>query len=192
MTKLIYGVGWNDGKYPTKVNGKINREYQLWQNLLARCYRPSCQQRQPTYIGCQISENFKSYSYFHEWCQEQTGFSQKGFQLDKDIVSKGNKFYSEDLCVFLPSELNLLLIARRALRGNLPIGVAVYRGKFRASCSTDKPSSHLGDFHTVEQAFNTYKQAKEAFIKLQAQKWQDTIDPRAYAALIAYEVLITD
>ena len=37
-----------------------------------------------------------------------------------------------------------------------------------------------------------YKQAKEAFIKEQAEKWESQIDPRAYEALMKYTVEITD
>ena len=36
------------------------------------------------------------------------------------------------------------------------------------------------------------KQAKESFIKEQANKWESQIDPRAYEALMNYEVEITD
>ena len=40
--------------------------------------------------------------------------------------------------------------------------------------------------------FNAYKQAKEAFVKEQASKWEGKIDDRAYNALMNYEVEITD
>ena len=53
-------------------------------------------------------------------------------------------------------------------------------------------SEHLGYFKTEIEAFNAYKQAKESFIKEQAEKWKDKIDPRAYEALINYTVEITD
>jgi hypothetical protein len=54
------------------------------------------------------------------------------------------------------------------------------------------PSNYLGHFHTPELAHNAYKQAKEAYIKSQAEKWKALIDPRAFAALMAYTVSITD
>ena len=192
MTKLVYGVGVNAGKYPAKVNGKPLKEYDIWKSLLSRCYNHKCQQRKPTYIGCSASENFKNYSYFYEWCQNQIGFGQRGFQLDKDLISKGNKLYSEDTCLFLPNELNTFLISRKATRGDLPLGVSATHNKFITHCRTDKPSHHRGIFNTPEEAFQAYKQAKEAFIKRQAEKWKAHIDPRAFAALMAYTILITD
>ena len=51
---------------------------------------------------------------------------------------------------------------------------------------------HLGYFKTEIEAFNTYKQAKESFIKEQANEWKGKIDSRAYEALMNYTVEITD
>ncbi len=194
MIRLVFGVGFNDGKYPAKVNGKTIKEYNLWCGLLERCYCPKLQKKRPTYIGCLVSENFKSYSYFYDWVQKQIGFGEKGFQLDKDLIFKGNKLYSEETCLFLPSELNSLLTTRKAARGILPVGVSANGNGFQAGCCTDKTSlsRYLGRFNTPELAFQAYKQAKEDFIKLQAEKWKALIDPRAYAALMAYTISITD
>ena len=50
----------------------------------------------------------------------------------------------------------------------------------------------LGSFNTEIEAFNAYKTAKETFIKEQAEKWKSQIDPRAYNALMNYQVEIDD
>ncbi len=193
MTKLVCGVGFNDGKYPALVKGKIAKEYHIWNDLLRRCCDHKYQQRQPTYLGCSISDGFKNYSYFHDWCQRQIGFGQEDFQLDKDFLIKGSKIYSEDTCLFLPRELNALMNYYRARRESLPLGITTQNGRFRAQCYRGKSvSRHLGYFDTPEEAFQAYKQAKEAYIKAQAEKWKALIDPRAYAALMTYTVSITD
>lgn len=192
MKDLVYGVGFNDRKYPSGVNGEDAKEYILWHNLLSRCYNPKTHERRPTYVGCSVSENFKSYSYFYEWCLTQVGFDQESFHLDKDLIFKGNKLYSEDTCLFLPRDLNVLLTTRKNLRGSLPIGVSAHRGRFLATCNTNKLSRHIGLFNTVEEAFAAYKRVKEAFIKAQAEKWKALIDPKAYEALLTYTVSITD
>ncbi len=191
-SSLVFGVGVNDGKYPSWVNGSHIKEYLTWRGLMARCYSPISQRKRPTYIGCTVSENFKSYSYFYNWCRNQIGFDQGGFQIDKDLLIRGNKLYSEATCLFLPLQLNSLLINSGAVRGNLPLGVSANRGKFLVRLSKEAKSNHIGRFDTPNEAFAAYKQAKEAHIKLQAEKWKAHIDPRAFAALMAYEVLATD
>lgn len=190
MTKLVYGVGVNDGKYPTNVNGKIPKSYSLWMSLLTRCFRP--EKRSRAYTGCSVSENFKNYSYFHNWCQNQIGFGQEGFELDKDLLFKGNKLYSEDTCLFIPSRLNKLLLTSDAIRGSLPLGVSAHGKRFKAQCLREPASPHIGVFNTPEEAFNAYKQVKEAIIKAQAEKWKAHVDPRAFIALMVYEVSISD
>ena len=195
----VYSVGILGTKYPSKVNGVLTKEYVLWKGMLKRCYSDAYKKRYPTYEGCRVSENFKSYEYFYEWCHSQIGFDNDGngnpFHLDKDLLIKGNKVYSENTCVFIPSEINSLLIKREALRGEYLIGV--YWSKtnkaFKARvCKNKGKSEHLGYFKTEIEAFNTYKQAKESFIKEQAEKWKSQIDPRAYEALMNYTVDITD
>ena len=51
---------------------------------------------------------------------------------------------------------------------------------------------YLGVFETEMEAFYAYKEAKEAYIKELANKWKDQIDPRAYDALMDYQIEITD
>ena len=191
----IYGVGIVGTEYPINEGGVLTKEYVLWTGMLERCYSDTYKKKRPTYEGCEVSENFKSYDYFYEWCNKQIGFGVKGWHLDKDLLTKGNKVYSENTCVFLPREINQVLVKRTASRGEHLIGVYWHsKGKaFRAQVNKNKGKpEHLGSFNTELEAFNAYKQAKETFIKEQANKWKDKIDGRAYNALINYEVNIDD
>ena len=191
----VYGVGITGTKYPSKINGAQIKEYTLWNSMLKRCYSDSSKKEYPTYEGCEVSDKFKSYDYFYEWCINQIVFDNEGWHLDKDLLNKGNKVYNENTCVFLPKEVNSLLIKSTASRGEHLIGVYWHkRGKaFAAKVNKNKgKQEHLGLFKTEIEAFNAYKQAKEAFVKEQANKWKDNIDPRAYEALMNYTVNITD
>ena len=191
----VYGVGISGTKYPPTVNGRNTKEYALWYSMLKRCYSDTYKKQRPAYIGCQVSENFKSYEYFYEWCNKQIGFGNDGFELDKDLLIKGDKVYSETTCVFLPQEINTLLVKREALRGEHLIGVSWSKTNkaFKATVRKNKGKQEfLGYFNTEIEAFNAYKKAKEAFVKEQAEKWKDKIDDRAYEALINYTVDIND
>ena len=191
----VYGVGIVGTKYPISEGGVHTKEYGLWKNMLRRCYSDTYKKKYPTYIDCKCSENFKSYEYFYEWCNEQIGFGNIGFELDKDLLVKGNKVYSEDSCIFIPTEINTLLVKRAASRGEHLIGVYWHSKNkaFVARVNKSKGGSeYLGLFNTEIEAFNAYKQAKEAFVKEQANKWKSQIDIRAYDALMNYTVNIDD
>ena len=194
-TPSVCGVGITGTKYQPTINGRNTKEYELWRDMLKRCYKYTYQKKQPTYKDCEVSENFKYYEYFYEWCHKQIGFGECGFQLDKDLLTKGNKVYSEISCVFIPREINQVLIKREALRGEHLIGVYWHNTKkaFVAMVNKNKGKQEwLGYFKTELEAFKAYKEAKESFVKEQAEKWEGKIDIRAYNALMNYEVNITD
>ena len=191
----VYDIGILGAKYPSRVSGRDTKEYALWHSMLQRCYSDSFKKKHPTYEDCEVSDNFKNYEYFYEWCHKQIGFDNQGWHLDKDLLIKGNKVYSENTCVFIPSEINLLLVKNTASRGEYSIGVywSKTANAFKAHVSKNKgKQEHLGYYKTEIEAFNAYKQAKESFVKEQAEKWKGKIDERAYEALMNYEVEITD
>ena len=194
-TPSVYGVGIIGAKYPPSEGGRNTKWYALWCHMLERCYSDAPKKKNPTYEGCEVSENFKSYEYFYEWCNKQIGFGNEYWQLDKDLLVKGNKVYSEDSCVFIPQEINKILVKREASRGEYLIGV--YWSKtnraFKAQVSKNNGGSeHLGYFKTEIEAFKAYKTAKESFVKEQADKFKSQIDDRAYNALMNYTVNIND
>ena len=184
----IYGKGILGEGF--KQSDSQSYSFQLWKNMLKRCYSEVSFKKSPSYEQCLTSETFNHYQQFKTWCNQQLGFGNTGWELDKDILVKGNKVYSEDTCCFVPKEINLLLVKHDKGRGNYSLGVDYHKSRkqFRARCS-DK---HLGWFNTEIEAFNAYKTAKEDYIKSLANKWKDQIDPRVYNALMSYRVEITD
>ena len=189
----VYGAGII-GNGIARVCGVETRDYQLWKSMLCRCYDEKYSNKYPTYKDCEVSDNFKYYPYFKEWYFKQIGHDQESWELDKDILVKGNKVYSEDTCCFVPKDLNNLLTHRKKDKGLYPVGVS-YKpriNRYIAQIRKFKKVIHLGYFSTPEEAFNAYKEAKEAYIKSLAEKWKDKIDPRVYEALMKYRVEITD
>ena len=193
----LYGVGVI-GETHLKTNGKDAKEYVLWRNMLKRCYDTNSKKEFPSYILATVTENFKYFVKFTSWCEKQIGFNCKDvkgkpFQLDKDILIKGNKIYSEDTCCFVPAEINSLFTKADKIRGDYPVGVSFNKskGRFESYCWSNT-SRYLGSYDTVEEAFISYKHTKEAYVKELANKWKDQIEPRVYDALMNYQVEITD
>ena len=196
MKPSVYGVGYLGGNLELKstYNGKKCNIYTQWKNMIERCYNEKFHQRQPTYEGCTVSDEFKDYSKWREW-YDNYQYKQDDWHLDKDLLVKGNKVYSEDYCVFLPKEINSVLTKRTALRGEYLIGVCWHNTNkaFVAKVNKNKGNPEwLGSFNTEIEAFNAYKQSKESYIKELADKYKDILDPRAYEALYNYTVDIDD
>ena len=117
------------------------------------------------------------------------------FKRDKDLLVKGNKVYSEDVCIFIPQEINSVVSKCDAVRGDFPVGVTYDKklGKFISRVRLQGSKRvHIGCFDNEIDAFNAYKVAKELYIKELTNKWKDKIDIRAYDALMNYQVEITD
>lgn len=199
---LVCGIGvYEDGKYKGyntccgSKNG-MTKEYSLWTGMLQRCYGGHQKDgRNSTYIECTVSDNFKNFQFFAEWCNNQIGFNCKDYHLDKDILRKGNKVYSENTCVFVPKELNMLFNKKKKQRGSYPIGVSFHKRDkyYTATVSVGKGKAKLiGRFDNPTEAYLAYKEEKERIIKTAATYWKEHIDLRVYDALINYEVEITD
>lgn len=191
--EYLYGIANLDVR---EKGYTYTKEYQLWKGVLYRCYHPDSAAKRQTYKDCSMSENFRTFSYFREWCRKQTGFGNKNWHLDKDIIKKGNKVYSEDTCCFVPQEINCLITDAKAIRGVYPRGVyhdtSKCKKKFSARVSKNGKHKRFGSYETPEEAFEVYKREKEKYIKEVANKWKDQIDPRVYAALMNWTISIDD
>ena len=197
MNKIrnIFGVGFNDRTRPSNKNGKQAKEYGAWINMLKRCYDENHLNKFPTYRGCHVSDEFKLYSKFYDWCQQQIGFDIPNYQIDKDILIKGNKLYSPDSCVFIPSGLNQFLVNRINHRGESPIGVSFRKanGLYHARVSDGNGHlKHIGYFKNSIDAFDAYKIEKEKIAKELADHYAGTIDERVISALRNINVSIND
>ena len=144
------------------------------------------------YEDCKVSDKFLRFRNFDEWCKQQVGFNIDGFDLDKDILYKGCKIYSENTCCFVPQEINKCLKGYKSK--SIKTGVQYHsRDKiYQTRGVVEGEYRHLGSFKTEEEAFLVYKKFKEVHVKSLAEKWKDQIDSRVYAALINWEISIND
>ena len=184
----VYGVGVIGDKYPCQVGGKRKLEYALWKGMLRRCYSPKEQAKNPTYEGCTVSENFKSYEYFYEWCQEQKGFGLPDWQLDKDLLVKGNKVYSEDTCCFLPRVLNSAIANKRSEVNKIPIGVRKDKnGKFFGYCRVEEGRPIVSiPYDTIDEALEFYRTIRKEYVRRMARSYKKELSDKAFKALMLY------
>lgn len=176
-------------------NARGDTCYNVWVSMIGRCYTTNTRPRDKSYIGCEVCQSWHTYSNFYNWFYDPHNGYIKGYNLDKDIISKGNKIYSPSTCCFIPQELNKIFIKRKSQRGEYPIGTYMLpSGRIASRIQLANKQIHLGSFDTVEEAFNAYKIAKEKYIKELAEKYfqEGKITERVYNALMKYEVEITD
>ncbi|MCX8289125.1 hypothetical protein [Enterobacter pseudoroggenkampii] len=110
-TRSIYGVGYLGEGVNASVNGRLTREYNLWKNILERCYSEKKLSLFPSYRGCTISERWQNYQNFISDIPSLEGYDMwldpaNKYQLDKDIKFPGNKIYSVATCKFVSDTEN--------------------------------------------------------------------------------------
>ncbi|HCT1656977.1 TPA: hypothetical protein OTP48_003766, partial [Acinetobacter baumannii] len=195
--KLIFGVGINDWNTPVRKDGKLIKEYYLWSGVIQRCYSETFQKRQPAYKGVTCSEDWLTLSNFEKDIQGKANFDKclnERWQLDKDILFKGNKHYSNETTCFVPPAINLLFCKSDSARGDYPIGVTFnkWKGKFQAQLKVNGHNKMCQKFDNAMDAFYWYKNEKEKEIKRVANLYKDQLDSKVYHTLINYEVELTD
>lgn len=165
--KKPFGVGINDAPYLTRLidengNRKTCPFYSRWIGVLERCYSKSLIKRRPSYAGCNVCDEWLTFSNFLAWMERQDWH---GMALDKDLKIAGNKTYSPDACVFIPIQLNSLLTGKHRNR-SLPDGVDFHRQRmmYRARYSWNGKNKYLGHYHTAEEASSAYRQHKAALV----------------------------
>ena len=178
--KLVYGVGINDADYKTSIyeqlprtNGKRNQKriwkcpfYSRWFCMLQRCYDKSYQEKQPSYKGCSVCEEWLTFSNFKSWMEQQDW---EGKALDKDLLVYKNRVYSPETCVFIAPSINSFLLKRNKTRGIYPIGVCYHttpkminplKRPYQAQIGNRGKKLLLGLYLTPEEAHKAWQKAK--------------------------------
>lgn len=191
-TPTAYGVGFiGQGKYSSKINGKITKVYDTWIGMFRRCYSKDFHIKYTTYKECVVDEYWHNFQIFAQWYEENYI---NDYQIDKDILVKGNKVYSPETCCFVPHEINSLFLTCKSKRGVYPVGVSKKGSMFRATLTTQGKQKYIGIFTTPEEAFKAYKEVKEHQIKKTAIDYysRGKIPLKVYNAMYNYKIEITD
>jgi hypothetical protein len=149
----------------------------------------ACQEYNKTYSGVTVHPDFKDAQKFCNWATAQRGWG-LGYQLEKDLLVPGNREYGPDVCCFLPHKINIAIIQpktgtkswlRRDRHGNVYLALQI-----------DQKPLVLRGFSTENEVHLTYKNLRERYVKRLAEQFKSTIDPRAYDALMAWELRIPE
>lgn len=190
-SKLVFGVGINDADYvvqPT-VNGKRVQcpFYKTWKSVLARVYSEKMKIARPTYSESACFEDWHLFSTFRSWMETQPW---ENCQLDKDILVKGNKLYSPDTCVFVPSYINNLFLDSKSIRGEYPMGVGWHKsvGSLYSQIRVEGVKKHLGYFTSVAEAHQKWQTAKADALFNAVDKWKLSED-KSYNQDVAKSII---
>ena len=191
----VCGKGYlGEGGYSYKTHPQIYKE---WSSMLHRCYDSEVHKTKPTYENCTICEEWYNFQNFAKWYKENYyEIEEQKMCLDKDILKKNNKIYNPQNCIFVPNRINVLFTKSDKARGEYPIGVSFHKkyNKLIVRCNINNKTKHLGMFelNQVNEAFLTYKNFKENYIKQVADEYKDLIPLNLYEAMYKYKVEITD
>lgn len=163
--------------------------YQLWLSLLNRC------ENNIIYKDCSVSDEFKDFEYFSNWCNNQAGFLDRDdsgniFELDKDLLSQTKKEYHPDICVFVPQEVNTFILNMAGTK-DLPVGVCYHKenDRYIVQCR-GVGKLYQGSFDSIEDARSKYEAVKVSKARQLAEKWVGRIDNRVYEKLHNFKLYL--
>lgn len=181
----VFGVGYlGSGKYTTKRNGVHDESYLTWKEMLRRCYDEKFHIKRRTYADCSVCKEWYNYQIFAEWFYKQK--RQSGWQLDKDILTNGNREYSPKACRFVPAAINSLFSRVPDEIKNDYTGVRRVRSSYIAELTVGPKKISLGAYKSAEEASAVYVKAKNERVKSVANHYREFICNDIYEALINF------
>lgn len=120
FTPSLMSVGYaGHGRHKKSIGGVHTKAYSAWSGMIKRCYSTSRQEKQPTYKGCSVCDEWHNFQNFADWYELNYT---EGFELDKDVKVKGNKVYRPDRCSFISKADNVASATSKSFRMTSPHG----------------------------------------------------------------------
>ena len=193
LKKTVHGVGYlGFGKFRCwdSLTGKTTEEYRAWAHMLRRVYDTKMHIIQPYYKGMEVCEEWHNFQNFAEWYTSHRNYG-LGFELDKDILSGGDKIYSPETCMLLPKEINASLIVKPTTKGKkLPTGVTRTKNKvvnrYRVRVRGLLPNELYCYANTVEEAAVKSLEAKDIRLMQLVEKYKRYLDDCEIEAILNF------
>lgn len=182
--RIVHGVGYIGlGNHPTKVDGKTSRTYNIWHEIIARCYGEKEKEKYPAYFGISaVCDEWQCFHTFADWYEENKYECDGRLHIDKDILYRGNKIYAPDKCILVPQRINMLFMNKTNKRG-LPNGIFKYSNGYLAKYGGKK----IGVYPTIEEAYYHQTKKKKKEIIRVANEYKNIMPKETYDAILAYE-----
>lgn len=203
-SRNLFGVGYI-GVGPHKTvdsEGKMTKTYNAWKNMLERCYYKARKIMNPSYEDAKSCDEWHCFQNFANWYHNQNISDGLEWQLDKDLFGNGDKLYSPETCVLLPSRINVSIknmkvdcsfILPEYSETNLPVGVSYHqKSKIFVSTAAIMNTGDKADikyFKSPFDAFRWYKKNKEAVVKYLAEQHKEVISLEVYLRLINLQAI---
>lgn len=105
----LFGVGRKGiGKHLAHKNNTRTLAYQHWHAMLRRCYyKVDGKHVYPAYEDCTVCDEWLTFQNFADWHEQHYPQTKENWQLDKDIIVRGNTVYSPERCKYVTQLDNL-------------------------------------------------------------------------------------
>lgn len=184
---MILNFGIYDG-----VKGgaaKTNKLYITWVSMIERCYSPKMLDKNPTYKGTTVCDEWRYYSKFEEWAKSRYV---DGYSLDKDIIDSTSRIYSPFTCAFVPAVVNSCILDK-ITNTEYPLGVSYFKKDknmvsertkpYRTTISKFCKVHHIGLYSTIEEAHLHWQTHKVEYLKNIVDEYKDLLDEKVILGL---------
>lgn len=186
----VLGVGYlGVGPYVSRLGPAIKGfkqlpEYNVWINMLQRCYYDKYINRVDgleTYDDIEVCEDWHNFQNFAEWYIPRRKVLDdtciKRPALDKDILSKfESKVYSPETCCVVPQEINSGIIGIHKETS----GILQSKKGYYVMHKSKRVSEYLG---TIDEAKIIRKQVKHQYLIGLVNKHKDILEEKVYDKL---------
>lgn len=162
--KTLYGEGFlGEGAF-SQINKKKVKAHGVWREIIRRCYSDENKKTQASYKDCVVSEEWKNYSNFYKWYEDNLYECSDQLEVDKDILSKEEKIYSKETCLLIPRKINRFCLESK--RG----------GAFLTPCNRWSAGIHRRENYIHVGNFDTFEEAEKEFIKCKNAVFQNLVE----------------
>lgn len=176
---MVCGVGFMGVGDYNSANAK--KQYKHWCPMIRRCY--DTDPEFINYFDKSVDKDWHNFQNFAEWCLDQKGFNMKSWQLDKDIIKRGNKEYGPDVCAFIPPRVNSLLIKP-------PKGFWDKWNKFNISLRSYEGVKKCGRFDSEQEGYDWYNKEKSYVIDMICKDYQGQVDDRVLESIKSWDFFL--